>query len=195
MRGSLGGVKVRNKIKVVDSDTACMLIKNCLSKSVAAVAFLSIWSIAAQAQALKIGYVDGQRIVREANSWKAAQLKLKTDFGKREKELQGLDLQLRAAAKKFDKDRPTLSEAEHARRAREVTDSKRELDRKKREFQEDLNQRRGEEQAALTNRVNRAIRQIGEREKYDLVLQNNVARHSRNVDITKKVIDVLNASQ
>jgi outer membrane protein len=168
-------------------------MKNKLFAAVLVAALLPPWAVAAQAQVLKIGYVDGQRIVREANSWKAAQAKLEAEFGKRDRELQDLDLKLRAAVEKFEKDQPTLSEAEGGRRARDVSERKRELDRKKREFQEDLNQRRGEEQAALTARVNRAIKQIGESEKYDLVLQESVVLHSQSVDITKKVIDILNA--
>jgi outer membrane protein len=78
------------------------------------------------------------------------------------------------------------------RRQRELVEQDRDLQRKRREFQEDLNQRRNEELATVVERANRAIRQIFETEKYDLILQEVVFAGTR-VDITDKVIRVLNA--
>ena len=40
-----------------------------------------------QAQELKIGYVNSERVLREATPAKAAQAKLEAEFSKREKEL------------------------------------------------------------------------------------------------------------
>jgi outer membrane protein len=68
----------------------------------------------------------------------------------------------------------------------------RDLQRKRREFQEDLNQRRNEELASVVERANRVIKQIFDAEKYDLILQ-EVILASNRVDITDKVIKVLNA--
>ena len=82
--------------------------------------------------------------------------------------------------------------SEKVRRQRELVEQDRDLQRKRREFQEDLNQRRNEELAAVVERANRAIRQIFESEKYDLILQEVVFAGPR-VDITDKVIRVLNA--
>jgi outer membrane protein len=71
-------------------------------------------------------------------------------------------------------------------------DQERDLQRKQREFQEDLNQRKNEELAAVVERANRVIRQIFETEKYDAILQEVVFAGPR-VDITDKVIRALNA--
>jgi outer membrane protein len=71
-------------------------------------------------------------------------------------------------------------------------DQERDLQRKQREFQEDLNQRKNEELAAVVERANRVIRQIFEAEKYDAILQEVVFAGPR-VDITDKVIRALNA--
>jgi outer membrane protein len=143
--------------------------------------------------ALKIGYVNSERVLREATSAKAAQAKLEAEFGKRERELNDSGAKLKAAADKLEKDAPTLSETERNRRQRELVDSDRDLQRKRREFQEDLNQRRNEEVSAVVERANRVIRQIFEAEKYDLILQ-DAAFFSPRVDITDKVIKLLNAA-
>jgi tetrahydrodipicolinate N-succinyltransferase len=78
---------------------------------------------------------------------------------------------LKAAADKLDKDAPTLAEAERNRRQRELVEQDRDLQRKRREFQEDLNQRKNEELSSVVERANRVIKQIFEQEKYDLILQ------------------------
>ncbi|MBL8288155.1 MAG: OmpH family outer membrane protein [Rubrivivax sp.] len=157
----------------------------------AAVLLLPAGAALAQ-EALKIGYVNSERVLREATPAKAAQAKLEAEFGKREKELQELGTRLKAAADRLDKDGPTLTEAERVRRQRELVEQDRDLTRRRREFQEDLNQRRNEELAGVVERANRVIKQLFESEKFDLILQEVVFAGPR-VDITDKVIRALNA--
>ena len=152
---------------------------------------LALASVGVQAQELKIGYVNSDRVLREAAPAKAAQAKLEAEFSKREKELTDIGNRLKAAGEKLDKDAPTLSESERSRRQRDLVDQDREFQRKRREFQEDLSQRKNEELAAVVERANKVIKQIFETEKYDLVLQEAVFAGPR-VDITEKVIKALN---
>ena len=147
-----------------------------------------------QAQELKIGYVNSERVLREANPAKAAQAKLEIEFGKREKDLADVASRLKTAADKLDKDGPTLSEAERGRRQRDLVEQDRDFQRKRREFQEDLNQRKNEELSGVVERANKVIKQIFDQEKYDLILQDAV-HWSARVDLTKKVIDALNAGR
>lgn len=151
-------------------------------------------AMAAQAQELKIGYVNSDRVLREAAPAKAAQAKLESEFSKREKEVTDAANRLKAAGDKFEKDAPTLSEAERGRRQRDLVEQDREFQRKRREFQEDLNQRKNEELAAVVERANRVIKSIFENEKYDLIVQEAVFASAR-LDITDKVIKALNAQK
>lgn len=150
-------------------------------------------SAAAVAQDLKIGYVNSERVLRESNPAKAAQTKLEAEFGRRERELNDQAGRLKAAADKLEKDAPTLAEGERNRRQRDLVEQDRDLQRKRREFQEDLNQRKNEELASVVERANRAIKQIFDSEKYDLIVQEVVFAGPR-VDITDKVIRILNTS-
>jgi len=165
-----------------------------LLQSMALAASMMLATTVVQAQELKIGYVNSERVLREANLAKAAQIKLETEFGKREKDLRDLETKLRGAAEKLEKDAPTLSEAERNRRQRDVVEQERDLQRKRREWQEDLNQRKNEELSSVVEKANRVIKQIFEAEKYDLILQDAI-HFSARVDITKKVIDALNAQK
>ena len=165
-----------------------------MMKPIVVAALLAAATTVAQAQDLKIGYVNSERVLREANPAKAAQAKLEAEFGKREKDLAEVANRLKAAADKLDKDSPTLSDTEKARRQRELVEQDREFQRKRREFQEDLNQRKNEELSGVVERANKVIKQIFDQEKYDLILQDAV-HWSPKVDLTKRVIDALNAGK
>lgn len=147
----------------------------------------------ASAQEVKIGYVNSERILRDSAPARAAQAKLEAEFSRRERELNDLRNRVKAAADRLEKDGLTLSESERNRRQKEVVDQDRDLQRKQREFQEDLNQRKNEELSAVVDRANRVIRQIFETEKYDLIVQDAV-HWSARIDITDKVIRSLNGT-
>lgn len=144
------------------------------------------------AQELRIGYVSGERVLRESVPAKAAQAKLEAEFSKREKDIAEIAARLKATSEKLEKDAPTLSEAERGRRQRDLVEQDRDFQRKRREFQEDLNQRKNEELGGVVERANKAIKQIFDSEKYDLILQ-DATFVSPRVDITEKVIKALNA--
>jgi outer membrane protein len=144
------------------------------------------------AQEFKIGIVNLDRIVRESGPAKAAQTKLESEFAKREKEINDLGNQIKSLSDRFEREAPTLSESQRAARQKQITDQDREFQRKRREFQEDLNNRKNEELQAIIDRANRAVRTLAENEKFDLIIQEAVYIHPKH-DITDKVIKLLNA--
>ncbi|MDM8355784.1 OmpH family outer membrane protein [Pandoraea communis] len=145
------------------------------------------------AQDARIAAVNSDRILRDSAPAKAAQAKLEAEFSKRDADLQGMAQRLKAMSDKLDKDNPTLSDSERAKRQRDLAAADTEFQRKQREFREDLNQRRNEELAAVLDRANRVIKQIAEADKYDLIVQEAVYVSPR-IDITDKVLKTLNAS-
>jgi outer membrane protein len=138
----------------------------------------------------KIGYVNTERVLRDAAPAKAAQQKLEAEFGKRDKELQDMAARLKSTGERLERDSAVTSDSERQRRQRELTEMEKEFQRKQREFREDLNQRRNEELAQVVEKANKVIRQIAEQEKYDFVLQEAVFASPR-VDITEKVLRAL----
>ncbi len=168
------------------------MITKMITRFVFAAALAAGAWVPAQAQEFRIGYVNSERVLREAAPAKAALARMEADFSRRDKDLNDQGAKLKAAADKLEKDAPTLSEAERNRRQRDLVEQDRDMQRKRREFQEDLNQRRNEETAGIVERANKVIKQIFEGEKYDLILQDAVFAGPR-VDITDKVIKALNA--
>jgi outer membrane protein len=149
--------------------------------------------LSAHAQEFKIGFVSTDRIFKEASTAKAAQTKLEQEFSKREKDLVDQGAGLKSAADKLEREAPTLSEGQRAARQKQLVDQDRDFQRKRREFQEDLNARKNEELQQVLERANKVVKQVAEAEKYDLILQEAVYVNPKH-DITEKVIRVLNSA-
>lgn len=153
----------------------------------------AIFMTAVNAQELKIGFVNTDRIFREASTAKAAQVKLEQEFSKREKELMDLGNALKNGSEKFEREAPTLSETQRNTRQKQLMEQDREFQRKRREFQEDLNTRKNEEQQVVIERANLAVKRVAETEKYDVIFQEAVYINPKH-DITEKVIRSLNST-
>jgi outer membrane protein len=154
----------------------------------------SLLAFGAAAQDFRIGFVNTERVFREASMAKAAQTKLEQEFSKREKELQGMGSQLKSASEKYDREAPTLTESQRLARQRQLVDQDSEFQRKRREFQDDLNQRKNEELQQVQEKANRVIKQVAETEKYDLILQEAVYINPKH-DITDKVLSGMNGAK
>ena len=139
---------------------------------------------------VKIGFVDTERILREAAPAVRAQKKLEKEFEKRSQELERMAKQLQSMQQNMEKNAVTLSDSDRRAKEREFSELTRDMQRKEREYREDLNQRRNEELSGVLDRANKAIKVIAEAEKYDIIFQEVVYRSAR-IDITEKVLKAL----
>ena len=146
------------------------------------------------AQDFRVGFINTDRIFREANTAKVAQTKLEQEFSKREKELVDLGNSLKTNSEKLERDLPTLSETQRTTKQRQLADQDREFQRKRREFQEDLNARKNEELQMVLEKANKVVKLVAEAEKYDLILQEAVYINPKH-DITEKVIKAINSGK
>lgn len=145
---------------------------------------------ASASEPLKVGYVNTQRIFRDAPTAVKAAKKIETEFSKRDQDLQQMAKQLQGMQDSLNKNAVTMAESERREREKEVNDLSREFQRKQREFREDLNLRQNEENAAIIEKANKAIKQLAETEKYDLIVQ-DVVWVSPKLDVTDKIIKAL----
>ena len=83
-----------------------------------------------------------------------------------------------------------MPEADRRNKERELDNLNANLQRLQRQFREDLSLRKNEELGAVLGLANKAIQQIAESEKFDLILQEAVYRNPK-IDITDKVIKFL----
>ena len=144
----------------------------------------------AQAAEYKIGFVNTERLFREAAPAKKAQEKLEKEFAARDAEIQKTAKQVRDLQERLERDGATMSETERRNKERDLANLSRDLQRAQRELREDVNLRRNEEYASVQERADRVIRQIADSEKFDLILQ-EVVFASQRIDITDRVIKAL----
>lgn len=153
-------------------------------------AMLAAAVLPAGAADFKIGFVNTERVFREAAPAKRAQQKLEREFAARNSELAKLEKQGRDLQSELERDNVTMPESARREKERQLADISRDFQRKQREIREDLNLRRNEELASVQERATRVINQIAEQEHYDLIVQEAVFAASR-IDITDKVIKAL----
>lgn len=161
-----------------------------MKKLALALIMFGLYSAPALAE-LKVGFINIERIIRESAPAVAAQKRLEKEFSKREKDLEKLAQQARALQADMEKNAMTLSESARRDKERELASLDRDFQRAQREFREDFNMRRNEELAAVQEKATRAISDLAESEKYDVILQ-DVIWASNRIDITERILKALN---
>ncbi len=177
------------KIAIASLSTRLAVLALCLGTSSVALAQAGSPAAAAPAGS-RIGFISPERLFTESKLAAAADAKIESEFSKRQKALQDLVTQFKAMSDKFDTDAPHLTEVDRTRRTREIIDLDKDLQRKQREFREDLMQRKNEERANISQKAYKLIQKLAEEEKLDIVLQ-EAAWISPRIDITDKILKQL----
>ena len=149
----------------------------------------------AQAQATpasRVGFVKFERIIKESAPARQIQTQLENEFSAREKDINAQDAAFKKAADKFQIDSPTLPESQRGATQQRLAEQERELQRKRRAFQEDLNARKNEELQKLLTSTNQIIKKIAEADKLDFVVQEAVYVSPRS-DITDRVLKAMDS--
>ena len=141
---------------------------------------------------MKIGFVNTERVFREAAPAKRAQQALEREFSARNADLARVEKQGRDLQTELERENVTMSDSARREKERQLADISRNFQRLQREIREDLNLRRNEELARVQERATRVINQIAEQEKFDLIIQEAVFASGR-IDITDRVIRALAA--
>lgn len=154
-------------------------------------AMLAMGSVLALANdAIKIGFIDLDRILRESGPAVRALKKLEKEFSGRDGDIKKLVEQLRSRQQELDKGGLTLPETERRNRERELVRMQQDLSRLQRELREDYNVRRNEELSGIQERVFATIRLLASSEKYDVILQDAVY-YNPKLDVTDRVLKAL----
>jgi outer membrane protein len=127
----------------------------------------------------KVGYVEVDRILREAPQAIESAKKLQKEFSPRTAELERLQKQLQ------DKENSGTAKEQ------ELSNLRVDFERKRRELNEDINIRKGEELSALQDRINKAVTAVSEAEGFDMVLYSGTVYVSKRANFTDKVLKSL----
>lgn len=136
----------------------------------------------------KIAFVNQAKLLQKAPQAESARSKLQKEFAKRDKSLVSLQKKIQSSATKLQKDAAILSASELNKLKRKITLLRRDLERDKAAFKEDLSIRQNEELVKLQKSVLKSIQTIAKKEHYDLIISDGVIYASKQIDITDKIL-------
>jgi outer membrane protein len=154
-------------------------------------AFAAMLSAPVMADEVKVRVVNVAKLLDQAPQAKDASAALEREFAPQQRELNKLNDEIEKLAKDYEKNKSVMSEAQRETKERDIVMKKRDLQRRRNDVQELLNIRRNEELSKLQDLVNVAIKTVGEKEGYDLVLYDGIAYTRETIDITSTVLNYL----
>lgn len=146
---------------------------------------------AVYAEGVKLGVVNVALLLEQAPQAKSATTALEKEFSPQQTELKNLASKLEKQQANYQKNRAAMSDTQKNAKEREISMLTREIQRRRNDVQELLNLRRNEELAKLQNVVNEAIKAIGKKQGFDLILYEGIAYTNDRIDITSNVLNHL----
>lgn len=154
---------------------------------------VSLLAVANVAMAEKIGVVDPQKIAAQSAEMKQLSSQLEKKFDSRRQELVKLQQQLQQDNEKLKRDAAILSAKEKTDLNNRIMEANKQLERKGRDFQQDVGMAQNQAVQQFKQKVNQAIEKVAKKEGYDLVIFKEAAPFSSNkYDLTAQVIKALN---
>jgi outer membrane protein len=148
---------------------------------------------AAEAQALKIGFVNFGRLLEESPQAKAAQQALEGEFLPRQRDVAAQQKTLQEKREKLQKEAAVMSEADRVRTEREVRDLELNVNRRFNELQEDLNLRRNEEVGRMQRALLQEVQAYARANGYQLIVSEGVLFAAEGVDVTPQIVAAIKA--
>jgi outer membrane protein len=148
---------------------------------------------AAEAQAIKIGFVNFGRLLEESPQAKAAQQALENEFLPRQRDVAAQQKTLQEKREKLQKEAAVMPEADRVRTEREVRDLELNVNRRFNELQEDLNLRRNEEVGKMQRSLLAEVQTYARANGYQLIVSDGVLYAADALDITPQLVAAIKA--
>jgi outer membrane protein len=165
------------------------------SKTWYVAAFLTAFAPTVALAECKFAFVDLQRALEETDDGKKAKAKLKADFERKQKELDEKQEELKKLKEELDKKLPLMKQEAAAAEQKKFQDRFVELQQIYARLQKDLAQKEQEATQGIFRKLQGAVGQIADREKFCMVFEKNssVVWGQASLDITNEVIRNYNA--
>jgi outer membrane protein len=148
-----------------------------------------VFVAAAEAQQLRIGYVDMKKVLDNAPQVLAGRARLDQEFRARNDAIE-MD-EVRASALEARLQQGDMSADSRIQLERDLRDLHRNITRRKEDLRDELSFRRTEEVQSLEEQINVAVQEIAERNGFDLIVSSPVVYASPNLDITDMILEQL----
>ena len=156
-----------------------------------ALIFLAFLAFPANAEPIKIGYIDTEKVVNSLSQYQQENDDIIQEFESKKQEL--LDLfnhieLVRANLNKIDK---SLNENDFQIELNKVLELELSFQQETEYWQEKINQKKIDLLQKIEIVINKAIKEFAINEGYDLILYENAAFVSKNINITNKIISII----
>ena len=143
----------------------------------------------AEAQQLRIGYVDMKQVLDNAPQVLAGRARLDQEFRARNDAIE-LD-EMRASALEARLQQGDMSADSRVQLERDLRELRRNITSRKEDLRDELSFRRTEEVQSLEEQINVAVQAIAERNGFDLIVSSPVVYASPSLDITDMILEQL----
>lgn len=161
-----------------------------------AMAFL-LTAGAAEAQALRIAYLNSQEVMNSAPGAADAQAQFDREMQGYQQEIQQLETELRGLEEQYQQQQLTLSPEARANRERQIQERFQQYQQLGTQLQERAARRRAELVQPVMDRITEVIEALREERSYALILDvtaGSIVSADPALDITEEVIQRLSAS-
>jgi len=146
-------------------------------------------SVSAEAQQLRIGYVDMKEVLDNAPQVLAGRAKLDQEFRSRNDAIE-MD-EMRGDALEMRLQQADMSPENRTQVERDLRELRRNITRRKEDLRDELSFRRTEEVQQLEDQINIAVQEIAERNGFDLIISSPVIYANPDLDITSLILEQL----
>ena len=143
------------------------------------------------AESIKIGYIDTEKVVNSLTQYQQENADINQEFESKKQELLGLFNHIELVRANLSKINKSLNENDFQIELNKVLELESSFQQETEYWQEKINQKKIDLLQKVEIVINEAIKEFAINEGYDLILYENAAFVSKNVNISNKIISII----
>ena len=156
-----------------------------------ALILLAFLAFSATAEPIKIGYIDTEKVVNSLSQYQQENNSIIKEFESKKQELLNLFNHIELVRANLNKIDKSLNENDFQIELNKVLELESSFQQETEYWQEKINQKKIDLLQKIEIVINKAIKEFAINEGYDLILYENAAFVSKNVNITNKIISII----
>ena len=156
-----------------------------------ALIFLAFLAFPVTAESIKIGYIDTEKVVNSLSQYQQENDGIIQEFESKKQELLDLFNHIELVRTNLNKIDKSLNENDFQIELNKVLELELSFQQETEYWQEKINQKKIDLLQKIELVINKAIKEFAINEGYDLILYENAAFVSKNVNITNKIISII----
>jgi len=153
--------------------------------------FLAFLAFSVTADSIKIGYIDTEKVVNSLTQYQQENDDIIQEFVSKKQELLDLFNHIKLVRANLSKIEKSLNESDFQIELNKVLQLELSFQQETEYWQETINQKKIDLLQKIEKVINETIKEFAINEGYDLILYENAAFVSKNVNISNKIISII----